>query len=133
MSEQAKLTYLQERIHEATRKERGGFASFTIGAIMGVIGYFFYAWHVDYYQMTATGHEIFLRSEYPYQLVGIILVILGIILGAIGFTEGIYYMSVRTKSMEELKLMATTNKCPNCGKQILQKTPYCPFCGKPLT
>jgi uncharacterized OB-fold protein len=30
----------------------------------------------------------------------------------------------------ELLKSAETNKCPSCGKQMLQKTPYCPFCGK---
>jgi len=113
LTEQAKIAYLQEKIHEAKRKERGGYASVIIGASFTIVGVICYV-------------------LYSHQLLGIGLIILGIILGVTGYVEVFYYSAQMTKSMEELRLMATTIKCPKCGKQILQKTPYCPFCGNSL-
>ena len=132
LTEQAKIAYLQEKIKEVSKKKRSGWISTAVGFILAIMGYALYIWKVDYYRLTALGQEVFLRSEYPYQLGGILAIIAGIALTAIGFVENIYCATQEAKFMEQLRLMATTIKCPKCGKQILKKTPYCPFCGKPL-
>ena len=61
-----------------------------IGLIVSLIGYFFYDYHINTYKITQTGRRILLGSEYPYQFVGLVLIIIGIIGFSIGIIKIVY-------------------------------------------
>lgn len=80
----------EEKIEEGTRKKRAGWSFFIIGIIVSLIGYVFYDFHINYYRVTGTGRKVLLRSEYPYQSVGLFLVIVGIVIISIGIVKKVY-------------------------------------------
>ena len=85
MSEQAKLTYLQEKIKEARFMGRLGWIIFILGGAVVGIGFLSYE---------KTGELSILGF--------------GIFLSVIGLVINIYYGHQKDKFMEELRLIATT-------------------------
>jgi len=79
----------EEKIEAETRKKRAGWSFFIIGIIVTLIGYVFYDFHINYY-LTQTGRKVLLRSEYPYQFVGLFLIITGIVIISIGIVKKVY-------------------------------------------
>ena len=90
MTEQAKMTSREEKIKEGTGKERAGWSFFIIGLVVSLIGYVFYDFHINHYLVTQTGRKVLLRSEYPYQFVGLFLIIIGIVIISIGIGKKVY-------------------------------------------
>jgi len=84
------MAYREEKIEAETRKKRAGWSFFIIGIIVSLIGYVFYDFHINYYRVTQTGMKFFLRSEYPYQSVGLFLIIIGIVIILIGIGKKVY-------------------------------------------
>jgi hypothetical protein len=80
----------EEKPKEGTGKERAGWSFFIVGLIVSLIGYIFYDFHINHYLITQTGRKVLLRSEYPYQFVGLFLVIVGIIIISIGIGKKVY-------------------------------------------
>jgi hypothetical protein len=80
----------EEKIKEGTGKERASGYFFIVGLIVSLIGYVFYDFHINYYRVTQTGRKVLLRSEYPYQFVGLFLVIVGIVIISIGIGKKVY-------------------------------------------
>jgi hypothetical protein len=113
LSEQAKLTYLQEKIKEARSAQKGGWILFILGLADSVIG--------------------FGLSPVSGQ-VGILMGIVGIPLAGMGLGVVFYYIYQYNRLLEQLKLIATvTPKCPKCGKELPQgDLTFCPFCGTSL-
>ena len=89
MTEQGKMASREEKIEAETRKKRAGWSFFIIGIIVTLIGYVFYDFHINYY-LTQTGRKVLLRSEYPYQFVGLFLIITGIVIISIGIVKKVY-------------------------------------------
>ena len=79
----------EEKIEEGTRKKRAGWSFFIIGLVVSLIGYIFYDFHINYY-LTQTGKKFLLRSEYPYQFVGLFLIVIGIVIILIGIGKKVY-------------------------------------------
>ena len=90
MIEQAKMASREEKIKAGTGKERAGWIVFAIEFIVSLIGYVFYDFHINRYLVTQTGRKVLLSSEYPYQLVGLLLIITGIVIILIGIVKKIY-------------------------------------------
>lgn len=117
MSEQANLTFLQEKIKDAKSHERSGITFMVLGIILAVIGFSFYGygWVVGWSLL--------------------VLGIVGVIMAIFGILENLFYFRVRIRLMRELERMAIKiPTCSKCGKQIPQGNyTFCPFCGSPLT
>ena len=79
----------EEKINEEPGKERTGWFIF-IGLIISLIGYFIYDYHINTYKITQTGRRILLGSDYPFQVVGLVLIIIGIIGVSIGIIKIVY-------------------------------------------
>jgi uncharacterized membrane protein YiaA len=90
LTEQGKMASREEKNEEETRKKRAGWSFFIIGLIVSLIGYIFYDFHINHYLITQTGRKVLLRSEYPYQVVGLFLIIIGIVIILIGVGKKIY-------------------------------------------
>jgi len=90
LSVQAKMAFREEKIKEGTGKERAGWIFFAIGLIVSLIGYIFYDFHINHYLVTQTGRKVLLRSEYPYQFVGLFLIIIGIVIILIWIGKKVY-------------------------------------------
>jgi len=90
LTEQGKMASREEKIEEGTRKKRAGWSFFIIGIIVSLIGYVFYDFHINHYLITQTGKKVLLRSEYPYQFVGLFLIITGIVIISIGIVKKVY-------------------------------------------
>ena len=80
----------EEKIKEGIGKERAGWSFFVIGLIVSLIGYVFYDFHINHYLVTQTGRKVLLSSEYPYQFVGLFLIIVGIVIISIGIGKKVY-------------------------------------------
>lgn len=80
----------EEKIKEGTGKERAGWSFFVIGLIVSLIGYVFYDFHINHYLVTQTGRKVLLSSEYPYQFVGLFLIIVGIVIILIWIGKKVY-------------------------------------------
>ena len=89
LTEQAKIVSREEKNKEGPIKERASWF-FICGLIVSLIGYIVYDFHVNSYYITQTGREILLNSEYPYQFVGLLLIIFGIVSISIGLGTKIY-------------------------------------------
>jgi tRNA(Ile2) C34 agmatinyltransferase TiaS len=77
--------------------------------------------------------NVYIGSEYPYRFANDwMLLALGLVITALGSVQIFRGNYAKMGYMSQLERMATAIKCPNCGKEILQKTPYCPFCGHAL-
>lgn len=90
MTEQSKPSFREEEINEGTGKEGAGWIFFIIGIIVGLIGYVVYDFHINRYYVTKAGRKVLLSSEYPYQFVGLFLIIIGIIIILIGIGKKVY-------------------------------------------
>jgi len=80
----------EEKIKEGIGKERVSWYFLVIGVIVSLIGYVFYDFHINYYSITQTGRKVLRRSEYPFQFVGLFLVIVGIVIISIGIVKKVY-------------------------------------------
>ena len=80
----------KEEIIEGTGKKKDSWLIPVIGIIVSLIGYIVYDFHINTYLTTQTGREVLLRSEYPYQLLGLLLIIFGIVIISIGIGKKIY-------------------------------------------
>lgn len=89
MTEQAKTAFREDEIRGAG-KERSGWIFFVIGLVVSLIGYVFYDFHINHYYVTQAGKKVLLRSEYPYQLVGLLLIIIGIAVILLGIVKKLY-------------------------------------------
>jgi hypothetical protein len=116
LSEQAKLTFLQEKIKDAKNRERSGHIFGLCGIILAVVGFTFYSYGWLGWSPLALG-------------------IIGVIIAIFGIFENLFYSRERIRLMRELERMATKIlTCSKCGKQIPQGNyTFCPFCGSPLT
>ena len=90
MREHPKMTSREEKIIEETGKEQASWYLLIVGLIVSLIGYIMYDFHVNTYKISQTGRKILLRSEYPYQLVGLFLFIVGIVSVSIGIVKKVY-------------------------------------------
>jgi len=90
LTEQGKMASREEKIKEGTGKERTGWSFFVIGLIVSLIGYVFYDFHINHYLVTQTGRKVLRSSEYPYQFVGLFLVIVGIVIILIWIGKKVY-------------------------------------------
>ena len=90
LTEQAKMTSREEEIKQGLAKRSVSWSFFIIGVIVSLIGYIFYDFHINHYLVTQTGRKVFLRSEYPFQFVGLFLVIVGIVIFSIGVVKKVY-------------------------------------------
>ena len=79
----------EEKVNEGTGKDRASWFFF-IGPIVSLIGYIFFDFHINTYHITQTGRRILLSSEYPYQFVGLVLIIVGIVSISIGIIKIVY-------------------------------------------
>ena len=84
------MTSREEKIKEGTGKEQASWYFLIIGLIFSLIGYIIYDFHVNTYKISQTGRKILLRSEYPYQVVGLVLIIVGIVSVSIGIVKKVY-------------------------------------------
>jgi len=80
----------EEEIKEGMGRKRVSWSFVIIGIIVSLIGYVFYDFHINHYLITQTGRKVLLRSEYPFQLFGLFLVIVGIIIISIGIVKKVY-------------------------------------------
>ena len=81
------MAYREEKIKEGNGRA-GWF--FIIGLIVSLIGYFIYDFHLNTYKITQTGRRILRGSEYPYQFVGLVLIVVGIVSISIGIIKKAY-------------------------------------------
>ncbi len=70
--------FREERIFEEPKKDRTGWF-FIIGLIVSLIGYIIYDFHINTYKITQTGRRILLGSDYPYQFIGLVVIVVGLI------------------------------------------------------
>ena len=84
------MTSQEEKIKEGTGKEQASWYFLIIGLIVSLIGYVIYDFHINTYGSSQTGRKILLRSEYPYQVVGLFLIIVGIVAISIGIVKKVY-------------------------------------------
>jgi hypothetical protein len=87
LTDQAKIPFREESIKKGSGIERSVWIFFAVGIIIVAIGYFFYDFHINYYIITSTGRKVLYNSEYPYQLGGLLLIITGIIILAVGILK----------------------------------------------
>ena len=92
MIDQVKMASREEEIEEGIGKERISWGFFIIGIIVSLIGYVVYDFHINHYRVTGTGRKVFLYSEYPFQFVGLFVVIVGIVIISIGIVKKVYSM-----------------------------------------
>ena len=78
--------FREEKIFEEPKKDRTGWFFF-IGLIVGLIGYVVYDYHINTYKINQMGRKILLRSEYPLQFVGLVLIIFGLVGISIGIIK----------------------------------------------
>lgn len=89
MTELAKMGSHEQEIEKGTEKKRDwGF--FVIGIIVSLIGYVVYDFHINYYRVTETGRKVLFRSEYPYQFIGLFIIIVGIVIISIEIVKKVY-------------------------------------------
>jgi uncharacterized protein with PQ loop repeat len=81
--------FREERIFEEPKKDRTGWFFF-IGVVVSLIGYIVYDYHINTYEITQTGRRILLYSEYPYQFVGLVLIVVGLVGISIGIFTIVY-------------------------------------------
>ena len=119
MSDQAKLTYLRDKINAIIPKERSGWIAFVLGLAAAIVGFW----------IKPLGAEN-----------GIVFGILGTIVCVVGLIEVIVYGIIHFRLLklmnqigmfEQLNLMNNAElKCPNCGNEISRDNlEFCPSCG----
>jgi hypothetical protein len=89
LREHATRGFREEKINEEPGKDWTGWFIF-IGLIVSLVGYFIYDYHINTYKITQTGRRILLGSEYPYEVVGLVVIIVGIIVLSIGVIKIVY-------------------------------------------
>ena len=80
----------EEKIKEESGQERDSWFILIIGIVVSLIGYIVYDFHINRYMTLLTGREVLLSSEYPYQFIGILLIIIGIVIISIGIAKKIF-------------------------------------------
>lgn len=90
MTEQKKIASREDEIKKDMGKKRSGWGFFIIGIVVGLIGYVVYDFHINYYSVTATEGKVLFRSEYPYQFIGLVVIIIGIVVFSIGILKKVY-------------------------------------------
>jgi hypothetical protein len=88
--EQARMAAPEEEFREGLGKKRVGWGFFILGIIVSLIGFVIYDFHINYYRLTQTGREVLIRSEYPYQSIGLVVIIIGIAIISIWIIMKIY-------------------------------------------
>jgi len=102
VSEEAKIAYLREKIAHARGQSRGFSVVLFLGIFSAVLGY---VW-----------------------LENLTFTILGVFVALVGGGFSLYFDVQKTRLLEELGKMASTSKCPKCGKQTPQGNfAFCPF------
>jgi len=81
--------FREERIFEEPKKDRTGWF-FIIGLIVSLIGYIIYDFHINTYKITQTGRKILLGSDYPYQFIGLVVIVVGLISISIAVIKIVY-------------------------------------------
>jgi len=85
------MTSREEKIKEGTGKEQASWYFLIIGLIFSLIGYIIYDFHINTYTISPqTGRKFLQSSEYPYQVVGLLLIIVGIVAISIGIVKKVY-------------------------------------------
>jgi hypothetical protein len=90
LTEQTKIVSREEEIKEDMGKNKSVWVFFIIGIIVSLIGYIVYDFHINYYRVTGTGRKVLFRSEYPYQFIGLVVIIIGIVIISIGIVKKVY-------------------------------------------
>ncbi len=80
----------EEEIKEGIGKKRVSWGFFILGIIISLIGYVVYDFHINHYYVTGTGRKVLLYSEYPFQSVGLVVVIVGIVIISIWIVKKVY-------------------------------------------
>ena len=81
----------EEKIKEESGQERDSRFILFIGIVVSLIGYIVYDFHINrYWTPTRTGRKVLLSSEYPYQFIGLLLIIFGIVIFSIGIAKKIF-------------------------------------------
>ena len=80
----------EDMVNEGIGKERASWFFPLVGLVVSLIGYVVYDFHINRYLITQTGRKVLLNSEYPYQLLGLSLIIVGIVIISIGIIKKIY-------------------------------------------
>ena len=88
--ETSKMESREDIINEGIGKERASWFFPIIGLVVSLIGYVVYDFHINRYLITQTGRKVLLDSEYPYQLFGLLLIIVGIVIMSIGIIKKFY-------------------------------------------
>ena len=78
-----------EEIKEEIGTERQSWFIPILGIIVSLIGYVVYDFHINHY-LTQTGRKVLLTSEYPYQFLGLLLIITGRVIISIGISKKIF-------------------------------------------
>ena len=86
LREKTTMGFREEETSKEPGKERTAWF-IIIGLIVSLIGYVVYDYHINTYKITQTGRRILLTTEYPYQFVGLVLIIIGIISLSIGIIK----------------------------------------------
>ena len=85
------MAFQEEKIKEELGQERDSRFILFIGIVVSLIGYIVYDFHINRYTTpTRTGRKVLLSSEYPYQFIGILLIIIGIVIISIGIAKKIF-------------------------------------------
>ena len=84
------MAFQEEKIKEELGQERDSRFILFIGIVVSLIGYIVYDFHINRYRTLLTGRKVLLSSEYPYQFIGILLIIIGIVIISIGIAKKIF-------------------------------------------
>ena len=84
------MGFPEDKINKGRVKDRDKWLIPIIGIIVSLIGYIVYDFHINRYLTTQTGREVLLSSEYPYQLLGLLLIIIGIVIILLGIGKKVY-------------------------------------------
>ena len=84
------MTFPEDRINKETVKERHNWSIPIIGIIVILIGYIVYDFHINRYLTTQTARKVLVSSEYPYQLLGLLVIIIGIVIILLGIGKKVY-------------------------------------------
>ena len=80
----------KEEIKEESGQERDSWFILVIGIVVSLIGYIVYDFHINRNMTLLAGREVLLSSEYPYQFIGLLLIIIGIVIFSIGIAKKIF-------------------------------------------
>jgi Flp pilus assembly protein TadB len=112
LSKQAEWAYLQEKIAEATKRERRGFILFVAAMLLIVI-------------------SVVMIVSLPLTIIPVAVAVMSACLAVVQNHLVKLQGNRKKRLINELESFAFKNKlCPQCGKQLPQGNPAaCPFCG----